>query len=99
MWIQIDAKALNTVIAALNVTNNQELAKKLKEKTDEPRNAHLYRSAADDKLCRDGEVEVDEDAVVSKGEDDGAYVQAWLWVSDELAGINEGTEDDEIGLG
>ena len=30
----------------------------------------------------DGELEVDENATVSMGEDPGAYVQAWLWVSD-----------------
>ena len=29
-----------------------------------------------------GELEVDEGATVSMGGDPGAYVQAWLWVSD-----------------
>jgi hypothetical protein len=29
---------------------------------------------------RDGEVEIDENAVVSEGDDNGAYVQAWVWV-------------------
>ena len=29
---------------------------------------------------RDGELEIDDDAVVSRGDDDGAYVQAWVWV-------------------
>jgi hypothetical protein len=41
-----------------------------------------YRAAA----CRlyDGEkIDVDEDAVVSRGDDPGAYVAAWVWVSDE----------------
>lgn len=28
----------------------------------------------------DGEVEVDANAEVSEGEDNGAYVQAWVWV-------------------
>ena len=28
----------------------------------------------------DGEVEIDLDAVVSRGDDSGAYVQAWVWV-------------------
>lgn len=31
---------------------------------------------------RDGETEIDDGAVVSRGEDNGAYVSAWLWVSD-----------------
>lgn len=34
--------------------------------------------------CRDGELEVDEGAIVSRGDDDGAYVMAWLWVEDTL---------------
>lgn len=29
----------------------------------------------------DGEVQVDDDAVISHGDDNGAYVQAWVWVS------------------
>jgi hypothetical protein len=32
---------------------------------------------------RDGELETDHNAIVSRGEDAGAYVMAWLWVSDE----------------
>ncbi len=30
--------------------------------------------------CAEGEVEVDSDALVSSGEDAGAYVQGWVWV-------------------
>ena len=32
----------------------------------------------------DGEVEVDDGAVVSRGSDMGAYVQAWVWVDDDV---------------
>lgn len=31
---------------------------------------------------RDGELEVDDNAIVSVSEDGGAYVMAWVWVSD-----------------
>jgi hypothetical protein len=31
-------------------------------------------------LDEEGEIEVDNDARVSIGEDDGAYVAAWVWV-------------------
>ena len=42
-----------------------------------------YRLAAK-RLCHiEGEVEIDDNAVVSKGEDDGAYVAAWIWIPDE----------------
>ena len=40
-----------------------------------------YRRAAKAQQ-KDGELEVDDDAVVSMGEDPGAYVQAWIWVPD-----------------
>ena len=53
---------------------------------DDPARAKAYREGADS-LCRDGEIEVDEGAAVSMGNDGGAYVQAWLWVSDERAGL------------
>lgn len=29
---------------------------------------------------KEGECEIDENAVVSEGDDNGAYVQAWVWV-------------------
>jgi hypothetical protein len=55
-----------------------------------------YQKGAD-ALARDGEIEIDEDAVVSIGDDSGAYVQAWLWVSDEAAGLSqqEASDPDE----
>lgn len=46
-----------------------------------------YVRAARDKHHRDGEIEVDEDACISKGDDPGAYVQAWVWVYAEDAGV------------
>ena len=30
---------------------------------------------------RDGEVEIDEGSEVSRGEENGAYVLAWVWVA------------------
>ncbi len=40
-----------------------------------------YIEAARRQYEKEGEIEVDETAVVSRGEDEGAYVQAWVWVS------------------
>lgn len=31
----------------------------------------------------DGQLEIDKEALVSEGSDNGAYVQAWVWVSFE----------------
>ena len=44
-----------------------------------------YRKRAKELFQEDGRIEVDEDAVVSsnKDGDEGAYVQAWIWVSDD----------------
>lgn len=36
----------------------------------------------------EGSLEVDDNALVSVSDDGGAYVQAWIWVSDEDAGID-----------
>ena len=47
-----------------------------------------YRNAARQGYHRDGEVEIDQGAKVSKADgnpDHGAYVQAWVWVDDEDA--------------
>lgn len=41
-----------------------------------------YAAAAAAIHGRDGEVEVDACANVSRGSDPGAYVQAWVWVYD-----------------
>lgn len=40
----------------------------------------------------EGELEIDDNAVVSKGDDDGAYVEAWAWVPDD-----EGDQYDNLG--
>lgn len=38
---------------------------------------------------RDGELEIDANAVVSPGGDGGAYVMAWLWVNDPEEGDDD----------
>jgi len=44
-----------------------------------------YVDAARLIYARDGEIEVDEGAAVSHGADPGAYVQAWVWVTNKEA--------------
>jgi hypothetical protein len=46
-----------------------------------------YRRAAIHQHHDEGVIEIDENARVSDGADGGAYVQAWVWVSDEDAGL------------
>jgi hypothetical protein len=53
-----------------------------------------YRSYAQGYLHRDGDLEFDDNAVVSMGSDPGAYVQGWKWV-DQCDLPDEGDEGDE----
>lgn len=54
-----------------------------------------YRADKDDEKyinavpISEGDLECDSDAVVSKGDDPGAYVMCWKWVDDEDAGIEK----------
>lgn len=43
-----------------------------------------YRNAADAEYG-DEDIDIDGDAVVSRGDSEGAYVQAWVWVDKHLA--------------
>ncbi len=40
----------------------------------------IVEMARNDYRVCDGELEIDDNAVVSHGDDNGAYVQAWVWV-------------------
>ena len=40
----------------------------------------IVEIAKNDYRACDGELEIDDNAIVSYGEDNGAYVQAWVWV-------------------
>jgi len=42
-----------------------------------------YRAAARKLHQRDGDIEIDDNAKTSRGDDPGAYVQAWVWVYNE----------------
>lgn len=59
----------------------------------EEQQIEAYRRAARENHYRDGELEIDGNAVVSLGDDPGAYVQAWVWVTAAEAGVPH--EDDE----
>lgn len=59
-----------------------------KQKREEPE-LNPYRDAAEG-------ADFDDDAIVSKGKDNGAYVMAWIWVSDEDAGIEHCDKCDAV---
>ncbi len=39
-----------------------------------------FRARAKEMYQQEGEIEVDNDALISRGDDEGAYVEAWVWV-------------------
>jgi hypothetical protein len=47
-----------------------------------------FRTRAKELYQTDGEIEVDSNARISRGDDEGAYVEAWVWVplNDEESG-------------
>jgi hypothetical protein len=59
------------------------------QRSDEPSRAEVIRLAHDSDLVVDGQLEIDEDAVVSFGGDNGAYIQAWLWVDFEGTALSK----------
>jgi hypothetical protein len=50
------------------------------EGSGDPTDAALVKAARLIHGASGGELEIDENAPVSRGDDPGAYVQAWVWV-------------------
>ncbi len=67
--------------------------------TDPKRNAYrleyLERARA---LARDGEVEFDDDSIVSGSERNGEYMLAWVWVDGPEEDLDETSEEEEMEL-
>lgn len=42
----------------------------------------------------EGKIEIDDNAKLSRGTDNGAYVEAWVWVEDLEAEQFDGSEND-----
>lgn len=82
-------------------TNIERIAKALEakspDKTDRncgfsDEDAAKLRQYARDQYCEEGSIEIDDIAQISDsssaGGDEGAYVQAWVWVSFADAGVD-----------
>lgn len=95
MWINFDATqlaALKRIVgcaaaASGEVHDDTTLTLQLIARYENPacRDPRAIAGASSLTFVREGQCEIDEDAVVSRG-DDGAYVMAWLWVSDDDQG-------------
>lgn len=90
MWIQID-------LVALEAGGLDYIRERVAYYADLDKNplSAKYRDAA---WSVGGEMEVDDDAVVSLGDDPGAYVMCWQWVTNEDAGIEPSEEQAEAEL-
>jgi hypothetical protein len=53
-----------------------------------------YRNACKRFYVSD-ELEMDDNAVVSEGDDDGAFVQTWRWIGADEAGLDEDEEEED----
>lgn len=59
------------------------------------RTQRIVQLAKQHRLVSDGELEVDDNATISEGDDNGAYVQAWLWVDFSGTELNKNLDDEE----
>lgn len=67
---------------------HQRVAAQLAEETLDTNNQKYLRYAQEN-LHEDGDLEFDDDAAVSAGCDEGAYVMCWKWVYDHEAGVTK----------
>ncbi|PTV69796.1 hypothetical protein [Agrobacterium pusense] len=84
MWVRLESNEIKRI---LEILPEGRLADKLREPADSDADAFLNAVETADEL------EVDPDAVVSRGED-GAFVMSWVWVSNEKAGLEQDPDDD-----
>ena len=69
-----------------------EMVNYFAEQDDQVALRHYIDEAQNHQLVSDGTLEVADPGCVSKGDDNGAYVMAWLWVEDDEI---EETEEDK----
>lgn len=63
-------------------TQYRNIRSMVQENEEEQERLSAFRQSAIENHVEEGAIEVDENAVVSAGEDSaGAYVEAWIWVS------------------
>lgn len=88
MWVRLEDEEINQILRLIPAG---PLADKLREKP------HPNTSAFVGAVETDDELEVDPDAVISRG-DDGAFVMSWSWVSNEQAGFHLFEDDDNLSI-
>jgi hypothetical protein len=78
----VEQESLSAWLESANaaVAKLQALADAIALVSETPERDAAIRKMADEQYGRDGECEIDNDAIVSEGDDNGAFVAAWVWV-------------------
>jgi hypothetical protein len=94
MWINVSdteadliSYALSSYFAATGEEACFDLRERLRKERADFDPADPYREAAREHWGDEGGCEIDDSAVVSHGDDPGAYVMAWVWVTERQAGM------------
>ncbi|MCO5145398.1 MAG: hypothetical protein M9895_04360 [Aquamicrobium sp.] len=93
MWLNLDDKEIAIIKFALAsaigdgpaVDHGAAIIAKIQANEAENPLDAAYRNAVE----TNDELEVDDDAIVSLGADPGAWVHAWVWVTNEQIGITD----------
>ncbi len=100
MWVYLDRAIISQVMEVLGAAGKTQIAaiieERIQQDTQDAKVDARYREAARAVYQVDGELEFDPTAVVSKGEDAGAYVMGWQWVADEEIGIESDRELETV---
>lgn len=84
MWVQFDENQINDMLQIAVNANRLDIAAKIEHfiKLEARHHATLSRHRTRAKLLyeTEGELEFDEDAVVSRVDGNGAYVMGWQWI-------------------
>lgn len=105
MYLNLEAEEMALLVASLSLLTIEPaktLSAKLQEKIDLSLNQFskdvdaAYIAAAKGRHGDDGVCEIDDNAIVSIGDDPGAYVMAWVWVDQDDAGICRDVDADYI---
>lgn len=88
MWLNFNKREVEIIKEAMAAKGRagQEVLDTITHFQAVVENAEKYKAGAIG-ILQDQQVEVEQDAVISKGEEPGAYVMAWVWVTDDDAGI------------
>ena len=88
MYLSMNTADLRTIIDAIKPTHPEQ-AQQLEDASRAHDHDGTFSAAAREKYAgtgSDGDIDWDDETAVSAS-DEGAYVMAWLWVSNEEAGI------------